>query len=183
MVHSISRPTYTMDQESIKCETNCDCGKEHTEYQPKVNLIEFLTDKDRILNKVCEKVTEITPEIDNFIEDMRATMHYYRGIAIAAPQVGKSLQIIVINAVVFNNTEDIVLINPELDILSGVKEMDMEFCLSFPTGKYKSRYVECQIKCLNREMKNAVVFSESAIQARILQHEYDHLLGKTIISD
>jgi len=153
-----------MDQESIK-------------YQPKINLIEFLTDKDRILNKPCEKINEISEEIDNFIEDMRATMHFHRGIAIAAPQVGKSLQIIVINAVVFNTQEDIIIINPEIEILSNEQITDMEYCLSFPTGKYKARYTEVQIKCLDKKMQNMILYADTPIKARILQHETDHLKG------
>ena len=157
-----------MDQESII-------------YQPKVNLIEFITDKDRILTKVCEKVSEITEDIDHFIEDMRATMHMSKGIAIAAPQVGKSLQIIILNAVVFGTEEDIVIINPEIEILSYEQITDMEFCLSFPFGKYKARYTEVQIKCLNRKMQNIVLYADTSPRARILQHEYDHLQGICLI--
>jgi len=157
-----------MDQESII-------------YQPKVNLIEFINDKDRILTKVCEKVSEVTEDIDHFIEDMRATMHMSKGIAIAAPQVGKSLQIIVINAVVFKEEEDIVIINPEIEILSNEQITDMEFCLSFPMGKYKARYTEAQIKCSNRKMQNIVLYGDTPVKARILQHEYDHLQGITLI--
>jgi len=157
-----------MDQESII-------------YQPKVNLIEFINDKDRILTKVCEKVSEVTEDIDHFIEDMRATMHMSKGIAIAAPQVGKSLQIIVINAVVFKEEEDIVIINPEIEILSDEQVTDMEYCLSFPMGKYKARYTEAQIKCMNRKMQNIVLYGDTPPRARILQHEYDHLQGITLI--
>ena len=150
-------------------------------YQPKVNLIEYLTDKDRILTKVCEKVNEITEDIDHFIEDMRATMHMSKGIAIAAPQVGKSLQIIVISAVVFKEEEDIVIINPELQILSTETITDMEFCLSFPMGKYKERYAEAQVKCLNRKMQNIVLYADTPVKARILQHECDHLQGICLV--
>ena len=154
-----------------------------TEYQPKVHLIEFLEDKDRILNKPCEKVNEISEEINNFIEDMRATMHFHHGIAIAAPQVGKSLQIIVINAVVFKEEEDIVIINPEIEILSNEQITDMEFCLSFPMGKYKARYTEAQIKCSNRKMQNIVLYAGTPIKARILQHETDHLKGNILTDE
>ena len=150
-------------------------------YQPNVNLISFLNDKDRILNKVCEKVTEMSEEIDHFIEDMRATMHMSKGVAIAAPQVGKSLQIIVLNAVVFGTEEDIVIINPELEILSNEQVTEMEFCLSFPMGKYKARYTEAQIKCMNRKMQNVVLYGDTPPRARILQHEYDHLQGICLI--
>ena len=150
-------------------------------YQPKVNLIEYLTDKDRILTNVCEKVKEMSEEIDHFIEDMRATMHMSKGVAIAAPQVGKSLQIIVLNAVVFGTEEDIVIINPELEFLSGELVTEMEFCLSFPMGKYKTRYTEVQIKCMNRKMQNVVLYGDTPPRARILQHEYDHLQGICLI--
>ena len=148
-------------------------------YQPNVKLITFLDDKDRILNKACEKVIEITPEIDHLIEDMRATMYYYKGIAIAAPQVGKSLQIIVINSIVFKTEEDTIIINPELEILSDEKIIDMEFCLSFPIGKWVSRYAEVQIKCLDRKMQSVILHGES-VKARILQHEIEHLAGITL---
>ena len=150
-----------------------------SEYQPNVNLIEFLKDKDRILEKLCEKVSEITEEIDHIIEDMRATMHFFHGVAIAAPQVGKSLQIIVINAVVFSSEEDIVIINPEIEMLTSEKRMQMEFCLSFPEGgKYVSRFLECQIKSFDRKMVQNIVYASTPIKSRILQHEYDHLQGK-----
>lgn len=158
-----------------------------SEYQPNVNLIEFMKDKDRVLEKPCEKVSDLyfidkkTEEIDHIIEDMRATMHFYHGVAIAAPQVGKSVQIIVINSVVFNSEEDIVIINPEIEMLTAEKKMEMEFCLSFPEGgKYVSRYLECQIKGFDRKMQQSILYADTPIRARILQHEFDHLQGKIL---
>jgi peptide deformylase len=149
-------------------------------YKPKVNLIQFLTDKERILNKPCDKIDEMSQDIDNFIEDMRATMHSFRGVAIAAPQVGKSLQIIVINAVVFNSEDDIIIINPEIEILSENKVTEIEFCLSFPMGKYVERYTEIQIKGKNRKMQDIILHADNKVKSRILQHECDHLKGITL---
>ena len=161
-----------------KCGTNCT----ENHYHPKIHLIQYLEDTDGILNKKCEPIVEITKEIDEFIEDMRATMHCFNGLAIAAPQVGKNLQIIVINGAVYG-AEDTIIINPEIVTLAGEKKLDMEFCLSFPLGKYKTRFTEIELKCKDREMKNGIIFEDNPIKARILQHEIDHLNGKTLLDD
>jgi peptide deformylase len=154
--------------------------KESIAYKPKIHLVKFLTDTERILNKPCAPVLEINEEINNFIEDMRATMHFFTGLAIAAPQVGQSLQIIVVNAVIFDEEEDSVIINPRLDILSEDKITDIEFCLSFPMGKYISRYTEVQVKYLDRKMQENILHADTAMKARILQHECDHLNGVSL---
>jgi len=162
-------------------ECNCE-SKDH--YHPKIRLIQFMDDTERILSKKCEPVTEMTKEIDELIEDMRATMHAFNGLAIAAPQIGKSLQIIVINKAIYDKEEeDLVIINPEIVSLSGDKKLDMEFCLSFPIGKYKERYEEVEIKCKNRKMENAIIFEDTPMKSKVLQHEIDHLNGITLLDD
>ena len=82
---------------------------------------------DRILNKVCRPVEEMTPKIQELIEDMLETMYDAYGVGLAAPQVGILKRIVVIDV----GEGPIVLINPEILETSGEQTGD-EGCLSVP---------------------------------------------------
>jgi len=147
-----------------------------------LNIIEYVNDIDGALSEVCFPVKEITPELSIFIDNMIFTMLFNGGIGLAAPQVGKPLQIIVTSGVPFNKEDPIVLINPDLSLLGEAKDLSMEYCMSFPgMSKYVERYVEAQVTAYDREMKNRFVLYGEGIAARILQHEVDHCLGITLM--
>jgi peptide deformylase len=149
----------------------------------KLPIVQFIGDNQKILSKKCEPVTEITPEIEQLIEDMVYTAEVSGGIGLAAPQVGKSLQIIVLSGKVLNEDENwIVAINPELEVVSQEQETIEESCLSFPIAKPIPRYKEVQIVAHIGNLEQRAVIYAKDLGARLLQHECDHLQGVTLAS-
>jgi len=146
-----------------------------------LSIISYIDDEG-ILSKPCVPVTEITPEISKLIDDMILTMVVAGGLGLSAPQVGKNLQIFVISGVVFNQDDVVVCINPEVSVVSEGKNTVKEYCLSYPDmGKYVERYNEIQIKADSRDLKQQFVLYGNGMQARVLQHEMDHMSGITLI--
>src|SRR5210317_1002760 len=90
-------------------------------------LMEVLKFPHPVLRKKCEKVETIDEEIKEIARDMAETMYAENGIGLAAPQVGISKQMFVIDV----DDELITVINPELTV-SGEKEKTEEGCLCFP---------------------------------------------------
>ncbi len=144
-----------------------------------------------ILRKKAEKVLpkEIdTDRIRNIVKRMQDAMHAEEdGVAIAAPQIGESLRIFLINGGVIDMikkklpeavaTQDLVFINPELIKLSKKKRLVEEGCLSvrWLYGKVE-RSERATITACNLEGKKKT-FSASGLLAQIFQHEMDHLDG------
>ncbi len=108
---------------------------------------------------------------------MVETMHYYAGLGLAAPQVGVSRQVMVIQ---MPGEELIVLINPEVVKRSGEYIVE-EGCLSVPgyRGEIK-RSLAVTVKGRNRQGKNIRLKAEGLL-AQALQHEIDHLNGMLYI--
>ena len=84
-------------------------------------------DGDDILRKKCRPITEMTPKIQELIDDMLETMYEAEGVGLAAPQVGILKRLVVIDV----GEGPIVLINPEIVEKSG-EQTGMEGCLSLP---------------------------------------------------
>jgi len=124
-----------------------------------------------VLREKALPVKEVTPEILNIIKDMAETM--YAGVGLAAPQVGVSKRIILVDG-----EEDglIVLINPMI-IKSEGEAVAEEGCLSIP-GIYSQvkRASKVTVKALN-ENGDPIEITKEALTARALQHEIDHLDG------
>lgn len=131
-----------------------------------------------------EKAIEVLPqeidskEIKKVILNLRSEMKRVGGVAIAAPQLGSLLRLIVVqDRNVFGSEKDVVLINPRLDFLTDQTEWGIEGCLSIPgVCGYVKRFTSVKVKYLDeqgqhqeREVKGYV--------ARVLQHEVDHLDG------
>lgn len=149
---------------------------------------------DEVLRKVARPLTKeeiLSPEIQNLIISMRDTMRAAPGVGLAAPQIGVSLQIAVIE-----DPEDFhktwtpqqlaeqgrvpvpfhVIINPKLT-LEGEMVDFFEGCLSFPHYRgLVSRAKKVRLECLNEKGEPVVIHAEGWY-ARIIQHEYDHLQG------
>lgn len=129
-------------------------------------------DGDDILRKTCRPVTEMTPKIQELIDDMLETMYEADGVGLAAPQVGMLKRLVVIDV----GEGPIVLINPEIIEKSG-EQTGMEGCLSL-TGKAaeitRPNHVVC--KALNEDMEEITVEGEELL-ARAICHELDHLDG------
>jgi peptide deformylase len=145
-------------------------------------IISYITDDKGDLSKPCVPVTEITPETAKLIDDMILTMVIVGGLGLSAPQVGVHLQIFVVSGVVAGQDEAVVCVNPEMTPLSEGKNNAKEYCLSYPDmGKYVERYNEVQIKAYGRDLKQQFVLCGEGVQARVLQHEMDHMRGITLI--
>ena len=130
---------------------------------------------DEILTKKAKLVTEMTPKLEELIEDMLDTMYEANGVGLAAPQVGVLKRIVVID-VSEEGDEPIILINPEILETSG-EQTGGEGCLSVP-GKngHATRPNYAKVKALDEGMEEIFVEGEGLL-ARALLHEIDHLDG------
>ncbi len=110
------------------------------------------------------------------IEDMFETMYDARGVGLAAPQIGLSLQLSVID-VIGDKSKQLVIINPEIIASTGEKDFE-EGCLSVP-GAYDTvvRAEKVTVKALDRLGKPFEIEADGLL-AECLQHEIDHLNGK-----
>ncbi len=134
---------------------------------------------DKTLQKKAEPVTQITNEIKDFIDDLVFTMYEKDGVGLAAPQVGKSLRIFVVDPLWYNEEGEknpVVMINPEFIEFENQTEFE-EGCLSLPEIYEKVvRAEKVVIKGLNEKGEEAN-YKADGLFARALQHEYDHLDG------
>jgi peptide deformylase len=132
---------------------------------------------DPVLRKVADPVTAVTPEIRKIIEDMTDSMWHQVGIGLAAPQVGVSLRILVMDD---GKGGARALLNPVItDRLGSIREE--EGCLSIP-GVFaeveRSKWV--RVSALDGEGE-PIGFEAQGLQAKIIQHEIDHLDGVLFI--
>lgn len=136
-----------------------------------------------VLREIAEDVEPGYPELGKLIADMFDTMYASEGVGLAAPQIGKSIRLVVIDAdPVAESFPDcagkkLVLINPEIEILDGDKVSRAEGCLSLPGLSEDVKRVEnIRLNWLdeNFEEHEEVI---SGFLARIVQHECDHLDG------
>ncbi|MFA5907641.1 MAG: peptide deformylase [Vicinamibacterales bacterium] len=130
---------------------------------------------DSILTAPTRSVEAITPEIETLLDDMIETMYAAPGIGLAAPQVGVSLRIFVVDLSVGRDPAALsVMINPEFVEREGM-QLEEEGCLSVPgftaTVARPKRVV---VKGLNRQGDEYQI-EGTGLLARALQHEMDHL--------
>lgn len=142
---------------------------------------EIITLPDPVLRKKARKVVDFGPELQIFIDDMIETMREAPGVGLAAPQVGVSSRIIVVE---FGDEEDedapkklYVVVNPEIVRASQETVSGIEGCLSIPeiVGNVE-RLESVTIRGLNRR-NQPIKIKASGWLARIFQHEIDHLEG------
>ena len=131
---------------------------------------------DKVLTKVCRPVEEMTPRIQQLIDDMVDTMYDACGVGLAAPQVGVLKRIVVIDT---DGTLHI-LINPEIIETSG-EQTGEEGCLSVPGKQGQvTRADHVKVRALNEDMEEQVIEAEGLL-ARCILHECDHLDGKLYV--
>jgi peptide deformylase len=139
--------------------------------------LEIRTIGDPVLREVAEPVRKVNEATKILIKDMFETMYAANGVGLAAPQIGVSKRIFVIDV---GDGEPFALVNPEL--VKGWNEIeDSEGCLSVP-GVYMpvKRYEKVRFKGRN-EKDRAVTIEATGLLARALQHELDHLDGKVFV--
>ena len=131
------------------------------------------------LRKTARPVERVTPEISELVDDMAHTMYEANGIGLAAIQVDRPLQIIVIDT---SESKDFlqVYINPELRAGTGLQTTE-EGCLSIP-GFFEEieRTETVQVTALDR---NGEQFTREldGLDSVCVQHEIDHLKGKVFV--
>ena len=137
-----------------------------------------------VLRKKAKEIDQNYPNLDQLISDMFETMKFSEGIGLAAPQIGLSIRLIVIDTSEMENEDDTslkdfrkVLINPVILEEAGELWIFNEGCLSLPNlredverqSKIRIRYFDENFKLHEEEYVG--------VKARIIQHEYDHLEG------
>jgi peptide deformylase len=132
---------------------------------------------DPILEKPSSTVTKFDAELAEMAEDMFATMYAAQGIGLAAPQIGKSLRLAVVDVTGGKNPEaKIVLVNPEIIHGEGEKREE-EGCLSIPGFRgYVVRPQFVTIKAQDAKGESFEIRGEDLL-ARAFCHEIDHLNG------
>jgi peptide deformylase len=143
-----------------------------------------------VLRKVTETVTarELQNQtVQQFIDDMIATMKEYDGVGLAADQVHESKQMAVLEVASnprYPNKTDVpltILINPKITFVSEEMEEDWEGCLSIPD--LRGRVPRCKsirVEAWDRNGKS-LDFIANDFHARVIQHEFDHLNGKVYL--
>jgi len=134
-----------------------------------------------VLRKVAEPVEEITDEIRQLARDMLEMMYDSEGVGIAAPQIGVSKRIIIVDVEPYDLDKDpIVLINPEIVDQQG-QEGAEEGCLSVPEVRGEVKRAE-KVIVEGLDLDGEKVRIEATeLLARALQHEIDHLNGVLFI--
>ena len=130
-----------------------------------------------VLEQPGEPVTEFNAELRKLVADMFETTYASQGIGLAAPQVGVSKRITVIDLSMGKDPKQkLVLINPEI-IVSECRQYEEEGCLSFPDIREKVvRAAKVRIRAQDANGKWFELDGEELL-ARAFQHEIDHLDG------
>jgi len=143
-------------------------------------ILEILEYPDSRLRTIAKPVKSFNQDLSRLIDDMFETMYDAPGIGLAATQVDKHIQLIVIDISEQSN-DPMVFINPEISVLEGELEKMQEGCLSVP-GFYEDveRVEHVLIKALDREGK-PFELETTGLLAVCIQHEMDHLNGKLFV--
>lgn len=142
-------------------------------------LLTILNYPDPRLHTVAKPVTTFNAELSRLIQDMRDTMYDAPGIGLAATQVDKHIQLIVIDTSKEQNALQ-VFINPKIVAKEGLQDYE-EGCLSVP-GIYDTvtRADKITVEALDEKGKPFTLEAEGLLSVCI-QHEMDHLLGKVFV--
>jgi len=122
------------------------------------------------------------PEVQRLIDDMIETMHEYNGVGLAAPQVHRPLQLIVIEGEKTDRglhgfAKPVVLLNPQITPVNDRLVEDWEGCLSLPNLRGRvARHAEIEVQATDRRGR-PMTLSAADFFARVIQHEHDHLQG------
>ena len=140
-----------------------------------------------ILRNETEDIDADYPNISSIVADMFETMYNAKGVGLAAPQIGLSISLFVIDSEKMEEEGSNVIptkqvfINPEIIEFLGENTPYSEGCLSIP-GINEDVVRKSAVKIWYQDehfVEHETVFT--GMPARIIQHEYDHLLGKTFI--
>lgn len=145
---------------------------------------------DPVLRREAENIDEKYPELKTLIDNMFETMYAAYGIGLAAPQIGKSIRLFVVDAAPFAEDEDLteeekeimknfkkVFINAKIEKEEGDEWAFNEGCLSIPDIREDVfRQPQITISYLDENFKKHTETYDGLL-ARVIQHEYDHIEG------
>lgn len=133
---------------------------------------------DPILKEICQPVERVDKKIRQLLDDMAETMYAKDGVGLAAPQVGESLRVVVMDCQDDHGLLE--LVNPVITHREG-SAIDTEGCLSVPDiyGEVE-RAERVRVEFLNRRGKKQRL-TATGLLARCIQHELDHLDGQLFI--
>jgi len=146
---------------------------------------------DPVLKKVATTIDSDYPQLTEFIDDMFQTMYHAQGVGLAAPQVGKSIRLFVVDGAPFADEPDDepdpkaqgmtdfkrVFINPIIEEQHGEEWAFNEGCLSIPKIReevYRKETIQIAYYDQQWNFHREIL---SGYKARIVQHEYDHIQG------
>lgn len=134
-----------------------------------------------ILRQVAEPVNEITDEVKEIAEKLKKVLAKQNGVGLAAPQIGISKRIFLVDLTKAEEKKTVVLLNPEIVSKSQETTVYEEGCLSVPEvwgDVVRPARIKIRGTLLNG---NSIVIKAEGFYARALQHEFDHLDGKLFI--
>jgi peptide deformylase len=138
---------------------------------------------DPVLERPAETVSQFdTPELHKFLEDMFESMYAAKGVGLAAPQIGFSRRIAVIDTSAGEDaSQKLVLINPEIVRIDGA-QVSEEGCLSIPG--FREQVKRAKRVTVRAQRANGEVFEMTGedLLARAFLHETDHLNGRLYIT-
>jgi peptide deformylase len=141
--------------------------------------VELAHHPDPVLRRKAAAIKEITPEVTERARQMLELMYEHKGVGLAGPQVGWSVQLCVINPTQDRATE-MVCVNPVIAEAAG-EEVTEEGCLSLPEVRGNVlRFARVTCRWYDLEGHRMEMAAEG-LMARIFQHETDHLNGRLII--
>jgi len=144
-----------------------------------VALHEIVLMGDPVLRRSADEVTVFDDELEALVKDMFETMYHADGIGLAAPQIGLSQRIIVVDLRVQEGEEPrtVALVNPEVTWESDEAEKESEGCLSIP-GLEEVVKRPLSVRVEGKDPTGAdLVVEADGLFARALQHEIDHVNG------
>lgn len=147
-----------------------------------MSKLDIVTIPDPILRKVALPVERVDAELRRLADEMLETMYEAPGIGLAAPQVGVSRRLIVLDVSEKDAARSpLVMINPEIVSLGDERRVYEEGCLSIPDVKVDiERPATVTVRYLDREGAARQV-AANGLLATAIQHEIDHLDGRLII--
>lgn len=144
--------------------------------------LEVLTWPDPALATACTEVGEITDEIRFLAADMMVAMYQAEGRGLAAPQVGRIIRLFVMDAAWKDGPKQpVVMVNPEIVDFSLIRVEGEEACLSLPGISATISRPEAITVSWTDLAGNRQSADLAGPEARVVQHEIDHLDGKVIL--
>ena len=143
-----------------------------------------------VLKKICKNITSDYENLDSLIDNMWETMYAASGVGLAAPQIGLSIRLFIVDASPFSEDKNLsleereklskfkmVFINPELKAISDELNTFNEGCLSIPEIREDVvRENEIIVDYYDQDF-NKKSLKLDGLRARVVQHEYDHIQG------